>query len=539
MLTLPRRSLPKSGRRRVDRIPRPHVGIISTYFNRKGVATDARAMEFGLRGQAFIFPVRKLSQVQRRGLATAAAPVDRAWWHPQVAPPGMTLARWLEVARIDLVVTTDHFVKEVFDACRARGIKTCFAPHLEALDTDDAGDLLHWPGVVDAVLAKTARTGAVVSTVTDAPVHQMTWSTFWPIEAPEPMHDPVCVYFNLGIGGLEDRRHVPLVMETLGRLLPRFPHVRALVKCHPHVAKYYPDLQPTHERMELIRAEYDLPQMIALQRQADLTLYPSRFEGLGYPLLESLHCGVPVVTTDASPMNEFVVPGRNGWLVPCRQTGRLGAAPIVEVDADAFETLLAKLFADPERIAAMKATCTDGLAERADAFQFGWRTLLRRLYPRALNVGAGEQPHLAAYNVDVRAIDGVDVVALADALPFLPESFGRVGAYDVLEHVPRTDAHPQLAEWVRVLKAEGTLEVRVPDLRALARKFLGGKLDAQAFALYLYGNQDHAYNFHKAGYDEPSLTALLAAAGLAGIERITAAQSSKNVLLRAHKLPGP
>jgi glycosyltransferase involved in cell wall biosynthesis len=41
-----------------------------------------------------------------------------------------------------------------------------------------------------------------------------------------------------------------------------------------------------------------------LYAQGDVCLQPSYWEGLGLPLLESQACGLPLVTTAGSPMNE-------------------------------------------------------------------------------------------------------------------------------------------------------------------------------------------------------------------------------------------
>jgi len=47
----------------------------------------------------------------------------------------------------------------------------------------------------------------------------------------------------------------------------------------------------------------------------DVYVYPTRIEGIGLTILEALSCGLPVITTDNAPMNEFVENGRNGFLI--------------------------------------------------------------------------------------------------------------------------------------------------------------------------------------------------------------------------------
>ena len=47
----------------------------------------------------------------------------------------------------------------------------------------------------------------------------------------------------------------------------------------------------------------DLP---AIYSSADIFVYPSFYEGFGIPLLESMACGTPVMTSDISSMPEVV-----------------------------------------------------------------------------------------------------------------------------------------------------------------------------------------------------------------------------------------
>jgi Glycosyl transferases group 1 len=53
--------------------------------------------------------------------------------------------------------------------------------------------------------------------------------------------------------------------------------------------------------IELRAGPYD---NVALYREGDVCVQPSHFEGLGLPLLECQAAGLPLVTTDAPPMNE-------------------------------------------------------------------------------------------------------------------------------------------------------------------------------------------------------------------------------------------
>jgi glycosyltransferase involved in cell wall biosynthesis len=72
---------------------------------------------------------------------------------------------------------------------------------------------------------------------------------------------------------------------------------------------------PPHPRMVPIGSP-DRAGLVAAYRSCDILLFPSRLEGFGIAPAESLACGRPVVTTDASALPEVVDDGLNGFLVP-------------------------------------------------------------------------------------------------------------------------------------------------------------------------------------------------------------------------------
>jgi glycosyltransferase involved in cell wall biosynthesis len=90
----------------------------------------------------------------------------------------------------------------------------------------------------------------------------------------------------------------------------------------------------------------DLP---ALYRQAELLVFPSRYEGFGLPPLEAMACGTPVLAADTSSLPEIV-----------GSAGRVFPLETPEILAERMASLLAA----PETLAAMRVA---GL-ERAATF---------------------------------------------------------------------------------------------------------------------------------------------------------------------------
>jgi len=65
--------------------------------------------------------------------------------------------------------------------------------------------------------------------------------------------------------------------------------------------------------IHLLGARHDVPGLLP---QFDVFALPSRFEGLPLCFAEAMACGLPVVGTDVVGVNEIVVDGETGYLVP-------------------------------------------------------------------------------------------------------------------------------------------------------------------------------------------------------------------------------
>ena len=74
-------------------------------------------------------------------------------------------------------------------------------------------------------------------------------------------------------------------------------------------------------RVEVVIEDLPTDEHLRLFAAADVCVAPSRWEGLGLHLYESMALGLPVITNDAPPMNEIVRDRDNGLLVPSRTPG--------------------------------------------------------------------------------------------------------------------------------------------------------------------------------------------------------------------------
>ena len=141
-----------------------------------------------------------------------------------------------------------------------------------------------------------------------------------------------------------------------------------------------------------------------------------------------------------------------------------------------------------------------------------------------LNVGAGGSPKPSSegwINVDLRPLKGIDVVAPMWDMPmFADGSVDEVYSRHAIEHCSLQDAIKTFAEWSRVLKTGGVLNVSCPDLDFHIRQLgmsgnsaHGPWSNHQHAMAGLYGWQKHPDDVHKWGWTRSTMKDALSKAG--------------------------
>jgi glycosyltransferase involved in cell wall biosynthesis len=108
------------------------------------------------------------------------------------------------------------------------------------------------------------------------------------------------------VGSTVDRKNVPLVIQTVARLRME---VGADVYLLQVGGRLTPDQEQQIERLGLARIVRSIPGAYerTLRRAygaADVLLFPSLYEGFGFPVLEAFASGLPVVTSGAGGLRE-------------------------------------------------------------------------------------------------------------------------------------------------------------------------------------------------------------------------------------------
>lgn len=113
-----------------------------------------------------------------------------------------------------------------------------------------------------------------------------------------------------------------------------------------------------------------------LMGQADLTIWPARWDGLGLIGLTSLHMGTPVISWDVTPMNEHLSAGRNAILVKSDFEYDWLGVPTVIPNYDEFARNLRWLIRTPEMLTELRARTHEQLDEWDTEFVKGLNTIL-------------------------------------------------------------------------------------------------------------------------------------------------------------------
>jgi len=131
-----------------------------------------------------------------------------------------------------------------------------------------------------------------------------------------------------------------------------------------------------------------------------------------------------------------------------------------------------------------------------------------------LNVGSGQRPFTSTPEVEWINVDKVynstrfkpDLICDGAHLPYADKSADYFVLHHVLEHFGCGEAKDLIAEAHRLLKPGGSLLVFVPNMRALAIRWLEGKMDTQTYMTSVYGAyMGDEEDRHKWGYDYRSL----------------------------------
>lgn len=118
--------------------------------------------------------------------------------------------------------------------------------------------------------------------------------------------------------------------------------------------------------------------------------------------------------------------------------------------------------------------------------------------PRTLEIGCGENPQLEySVHMDARELPHVEVVCEWQNANFPEDTFSKIFANQVFEHLYKSEQVFALKKTLTWLKPGGILELWTPCLDRLAQLAVEGSITWEWFQEVCYGEQSYPDNCHR------------------------------------------
>lgn len=136
-----------------------------------------------------------------------------------------------------------------------------------------------------------------------------------------------------------------------------------------------------------------------------------------------------------------------------------------------------------------------------------------------LNLGSGNIKKEGFVNIDIYPFENVNIVHdIEKSLPFENDTFDEIYSNHVLEHCSTDSILSILKECYRIIKQNGEINIEVPCLECVIKKFLEFPEEKRwSYPIeYIYGNQGRSQTgqqYHHTGFTPARLEFLVRQAG--------------------------
>lgn len=304
------------------------------------------------------------------------------------------------------------------------------------------------------------------------------------------------------------------------------------------------------------KGEYTSDNMQEISQNIDIAILPSLWEDCGpHVISECLAMGLPIIAPNIGGFSDYILNGINGLLYNYNDINSL--AKLMEeliVDEEKINLLIdnAKLtynYRDylniikdfykfkPEisqltkykTIFKSKLEATNRVTSNVDGMNrtqydrniqggFSNKNAKGKLpnplpSPLKLNLGCGNDVRKGFLNLDLFSDDPNVIYMDVRNLRFDDGSVDQILASDILEHFSHREISSILNEWSRVLKPDGSLIIRCPNLRLQVDAYVRGDWNAEIASYMIFGGQTNPGDYHCIGFDEKSIEKYLLNAG--------------------------
>jgi glycosyltransferase involved in cell wall biosynthesis len=326
------------------------VGIVTKWFNR-GQAFVSRYLRDALeeRGHQTFILARPT-----KDKGPMAARVDRSgvWDQPGVTEasdwevPYEEYDRWIEANSIEIVHWDNCYQHDEIRRLREAGVRTVGRFVWEMLSAEDAEPAREAYDVLYSLTRceqERYRKLGIESPYLRWGIHREL------AEVPVERADDGLVRFYFPGALLGPRKPHREVVEAFSNAAGE--NLRLVFKAQlERRMNYLTKAAKADPRIELVVDDMETSAHLRLFASCDVCLGPSRWEGLGLFLYEAAAFGMPQITNDSPPMNEIVLDGVNGVLVPDLEDGAAPSGiPSMKPDVPALTKAIERLAVAEER----------------------------------------------------------------------------------------------------------------------------------------------------------------------------------------------
>lgn len=221
--------------------------------------------------------------------------------------------RWIKGNDLDFVFFNEQHLWKPVLLCHDLNIKTGSYIDYYTVET------IPFFGLYDFLICNTRRHLSVFDWHSN--IYYIPWGTntgIFNINRQKKAKETEIVFFH-SAGMNPYRKGCDYVIKAFYELKSR--NIKLKIHTQVKLTDFFPELKEKirkledEKRLEIIQQTVPAP---GLYHLGDVYVYPSRLEGIGLTIAEASACGLPVITTDVAPMNEFVKESVNGKLVKVR-----------------------------------------------------------------------------------------------------------------------------------------------------------------------------------------------------------------------------
>ena len=293
-------------------------GFVSIWFSR-GQAFVTRTFMDALKNNHEIYIFARTGTVfgEEKMASGGIWDVPNLTRYPEYKIKPDDLVEWIQENAIDVVIFNEEYDFGLVEQVKKR----TDAKIITYLDFY-RDDWKPYMSLYDQVWCSTKR-AYELATDFDTEANFIGWGVDTELFKPPPpsnlKNSKFTFFHNAGWLGNNFRKMTPAVIHTFNEACKHNYDITLLVHAQAGLDKLPPEIIKMIEDNERIEYRVGTVQQPGYYNECKILIFISKLEGLGLPLLEGMACGMPVIATDAPPMNEFVVDQHNGYLIPVEQ----------------------------------------------------------------------------------------------------------------------------------------------------------------------------------------------------------------------------